>query len=276
MRPRRSPTSTAPLSSASSTANTAAASKRRGRPPKVSRQQLSPSSAEDQGESAASASATDDSTGREPSSIPQHLLPSLPIGESTGAPLLESGEDLSSTHEPAASSMLEGPGMPGPSLDDDIVSSNTAVSHAIQPANRRYNTRPTNEAHPAKKFGLEKRTMDDIIAEADRKRAEKDAIIQQQQEQIAALQAKYERGMAGLGELEDRLETMRRNSRVPCGAPSQAGNFLLEADEEDIPMEDVIEDAPVPPKKRSQKAVSLIVSLLLQLIDLINRKVNKL
>ncbi|KAF7791553.1 hypothetical protein EIP86_002569 [Pleurotus ostreatoroseus] len=93
------------------------------------------------------------------------------------------------------------------------------LSQDMPPANNRhYNTRPTNEAHPARRFGLEKRTQEEISYEASRKRTEREDAIAQKRAEVAAERAMMERKLRELAEFENSLKAEREG--LPGTEPS--------------------------------------------------------
>ncbi|KAF7790925.1 hypothetical protein EIP86_001883 [Pleurotus ostreatoroseus] len=94
--------------------------------------------------------------------------------------------------------------------------------------NRHYNTRLTNEAHPAHRFGLEKQTREEVTLEADRKRAEREEARARKQAELDVKEAAVQKRLFELAALEEKLreERMDRQNEDVCeGAPrTQANN----------------------------------------------------
>lgn len=170
---------------------------------------------------------------------------------------------------------IDNSNMDNSNTDNSNIESPVSGSQSTRP----YNTRLTNEAHPAKKFGLEKRTRDAVAAEASRKRAEKDEAVQRRQDAEEKEREITELHIRGLAALEDQLKAMRDliSNRVTVlhnadHQPDQAWNSSPEEDDEDIVMEDsapIAEKLPAaPPKKSGAKVSKLsIISLSVVRID---------
>lgn len=128
------------------------------------------------------------------------------------------------------------------------VNNNLPISEDLS-VDRLYNTRLTNKAYSAKKFGLKKCTKDAIAAEARCKRLEREEAMQQKQEAEAEQKKKEERQVAELAALEDQLQAMRNH--INGVSSSQAGYSAPKEDEGNVPMEDNIAAKELPSKKHA-------------------------
>ncbi|KAI0064200.1 hypothetical protein BV25DRAFT_1837007 [Artomyces pyxidatus] len=110
---------------------------------------------------------------------------------------------------------------------------------------RRYATRPSNEPNPAKKFGLAKRTKEEIAQAALQKRAEKDDRARAKVNHAHAVEEREARGARAIAAaMDNQLRQSRRDEEygdVPSddeeedGNDSIAGSELDEARNTDIP-----------------------------------------
>ncbi len=144
-----------------------------------------------------------------------------------------------------------------PGEDPTCDSVNTIRPGSPPHSTHHYNTRPTNELHPAKRFGLEKRTKDAIMADAEQKRWEKEELLRRKQEELEAQQEKLNNKLAQLAALEERLKAEREAIN---GMVLDKG---LSATVEIKDNSDVIEivDAPVQAKKVIQSKLVLVFVL---------------
>lgn len=134
-------------------------------------------------------------------------------------------------------------------------------------SDRRYNTRPTNETHPARKFGLEKRTMGDISADADRKRAEKEEALLRKEEEVNAKNAALQAKIAQLAALEQRLNERAESEVMDVDDAyldhiHHASNPVEVSTDSDIVMDDATVGAQSSSKKRAVKVSTFFPSSL--------------
>lgn len=124
------------------------------------------------------------------------------------------------------------------------------------PVKRRYETRPTNEAHPARRFGLEKRTMEQIGMEAEQKRAAKEEALLRKQQELDAQQAAINQTIAELGALERGLKERAALEAMDVDYPQDVlrdGELDGNTSAELPSMEDGVDAQPQLSKKRVSK-----------------------
>ncbi|KAH9930566.1 hypothetical protein B0H21DRAFT_826106 [Amylocystis lapponica] len=91
-------------------------------------------------------------------------------------------------------------------LDTSTVSSDVSLP-STSPAHRAYETRVTNDPHPAVTAGFGKRQMVEITADAERKREEKEAQLAQKRAELEVQRAEYDRKIQELAEYEKEMST---------------------------------------------------------------------
>ncbi|KAH9943732.1 hypothetical protein B0H21DRAFT_823605 [Amylocystis lapponica] len=91
-------------------------------------------------------------------------------------------------------------------LDTSTISSDVSLP-STSPAHRAYETRVTNDPHPAVTAGVGKCRMVEITADAERKREEKEAQLAQKRAELEVQRAEYDRKIQELAEYEKEMST---------------------------------------------------------------------
>ena len=131
-------------------------------------------------------------------------------------------------------------------------------------------TRPTNEAHPARKFGLEKCKREEITQEASRKRAEKEDTLNRKQAEILMEKAAMKAKFAELAAFENDLKADREG--LQCTDFSDDDVLMAQEDGTIDPAAnqnpagsmgeaDIREDTPVVPSPKGSLKASLMMYL---------------